>query len=57
MDAEQRRAFGMAMRTLAHSGDRNRVLLITHHEDLAETGDAQVQVVKGPAGSTVSQIA
>jgi exonuclease SbcC len=57
LDAEARRAFGAALRILAHHGELERVVLVSHHEDLAEVGDAIYQVTKNGRGSVVSQIA
>jgi DNA repair exonuclease SbcCD ATPase subunit len=56
LDAEARRAFGSALRVLAHHGELERVVLVTHHEDLAEVGDSVYRVSKGPGGSVVEQI-
>lgn len=57
LDAEARRAFGAALRILAHAGELERVVVVSHHEDLAEVGDAIYRVSKGPGGSQVEQIA
>jgi DNA repair exonuclease SbcCD ATPase subunit len=57
LDADARRAFGQALRVLAHRGELERVVLITHHEDLAEVGDAQYRLTKDGRGSVVEQIA
>ncbi len=56
LDAEARRAFGASLRILAHQGDLDRVVLVSHHEDLAEVGDAVYRVSKGAAGSVVEQV-
>jgi DNA repair exonuclease SbcCD ATPase subunit len=56
LDAEARRAFGLALRVLAHHGELERVVVVSHHEDLAEVGDAVYRVSKGPGGSVVEQI-
>jgi exonuclease SbcC len=57
LDSTQRRALATAMRTLAHRGDLARVVLITHSEDLAESGDGQVVVSKNGAGSRLERVA
>lgn len=56
LDAEARRAFGLALRVLAHHGELERVVVVSHHEDLAEVGDAVYRVSKGPGGSVIEQI-
>lgn len=56
LDAEARRAFGAALRVLAHHGELEQVVVVSHHEDLAEAGDAVYRVSKGPGGSVVEQI-
>lgn len=56
LDAEARRAFGQALRMLAHQGELERVLLVSHHEDLAEVGDSQYRVTKTDHGSVVTQL-
>jgi exonuclease SbcC len=56
LDAEARRAFGLALRVLAHHGELELVVVVSHHEDLAEVGDAIYRVSKGPGGSVVEQI-
>lgn len=57
LDAAARRAFGQALRVIAHRGDLARVVLVSHHDDLAEFGDATYQVTKGPQGSVVELVA
>jgi len=57
LDAEARRAFGQALRVLAHGGELSRVVLVSHHEDLAEFGDETYRVSKGPQGSVVELVA
>ena len=57
LDAEARRAFGAALRVLAHHGELERVVVVSHHEDLAEVGDAVYRVSKGPSGSVIEQVA
>lgn len=56
LDAEARRAFGLALRVLAHHGELELVVVVSHHEDLAEVGDAIYRVTKGPGGSVVEQV-
>jgi DNA repair exonuclease SbcCD ATPase subunit len=56
LDADARRAFGLALRVLAHHGELERVVVVSHHEDLAEVGDAVYRVSKGPGGSVIEQI-
>jgi exonuclease SbcC len=57
LDADARRAFGQALRVLAHHGELERVVLVSHHEDLAEFGDATYRVTKNGRGSVVEQVA
>ena len=57
LDAEARRSFGQALRVLAHHGELERVVLVSHHPDLADVGDAVYQVTKDGRGSVVEQIA
>jgi len=57
LDADARRAFGMALRVLAHQGELERVVLVSHHPDLAEYADEVYQVTKGPGGSRVDLVA
>lgn len=57
LDADARRSFGQALRILAHQGELERVVLVSHHQDLADVGDSVYEVVKGPSGSVVTQIA
>lgn len=57
LDAEARRAFGQALRVLAHHGELERVVVVSHHEDLAEIGDAVYRVSKNGRGSVVEQVA
>ena len=56
LDAEARRAFGLALRVLAHHGELELVVVVSHHEDLAEVGDAIYRVSKGPGGSVIEQV-
>lgn len=56
LDADARRAFGQALRVLAHHGELSRVVLVSHHEDLAEYGDVTYRVTKGSQGSLVEQV-
>ncbi len=57
LDADARRAFGQALRVLAHQGELERVVLVSHHPDLAEYADEVYQVTKGPGGSRVEAVA
>jgi DNA repair exonuclease SbcCD ATPase subunit len=57
LDSDARRSFGQALRILAHQGELERVLLVSHHQDLADVGDAVYQVTKEATGSHVEQIA
>jgi exonuclease SbcC len=57
LDVDARRAFGQALRILAHQGELSRVVLVSHHPDLADYGDAVYQISKDGAGSHVEQIA
>jgi DNA repair exonuclease SbcCD ATPase subunit len=56
LDADARRAFGQALRVLAHRGELERVVLVSHHEDLAEFGDATYRVTKNGHGSVLEQV-
>jgi exonuclease SbcC len=56
LDVDARRAFGSALRILAHHGDLERVLLVSHHEDLADIGDSIYRVTKDAAGSHVELV-
>lgn len=56
LDADARRSFGQALRVLAHQGELERVILVSHHMDLAEIGDAVFEVSKNGHGSVVTQI-
>jgi DNA repair exonuclease SbcCD ATPase subunit len=56
LDADARRAFGLALRQLAHAGELERVVLVSHHPDLAEYGDAVYSVAKEHGGSVVTQV-
>jgi exonuclease SbcC len=56
LDADARRAFGQALRVLAHQGELERVVLVSHHEDLAEYGDATYRVTKNGHGSVLEQV-
>jgi exonuclease SbcC len=55
LDADARRAFGQALLVLANQGELERVVLVSHHEDLAEVADAVYAVRKEAAGSVVTQ--
>jgi exonuclease SbcC len=57
LDMDARRAFGQALRIIAHRGELSRVVLVSHHADLAEFGDATYEIRKGPHGSVVEQVA
>lgn len=57
LDADARRAFGQALRVIAHRGQLARVVLVSHHADLAEYADAIWQVSKGVDGSSVEEAA
>src|SRR5689334_21909114 len=57
LDADARRSFGQALRILAHQGELERVVLVSHHEDLAEAGDAMYRVTKNGRGSVVELVA
>jgi energy-coupling factor transporter ATP-binding protein EcfA2 len=50
LDADARRAFGQALRVLAHQGELERVVLVSHHPDLAEYADEVYQVTKNGRG-------
>jgi exonuclease SbcC len=53
LDSDARRSFGQALRVLAHLGELERVVLVSHHEDLAEMADAVYRVEKSAGGSSV----
>ena len=57
LDQDARRALGQALKVLAHEGELERVVVVSHHEDLAEFGDSVYRVTKNGAGSVVEQIA
>lgn len=57
LDADARRAFGQALRVLAHHGDLERVVLVSHHPDLAEYADTVWSVSKSGSGSVVTEAA
>lgn len=56
LDADSRRAFGQALRVIAHRGDLARCVLVSHHADLAEFADETYLVSKGPQGSVVELV-
>ena len=56
LDADARRAFGLALRQLAHAGELERVVLVSHHPDLAEYGDVVYSVTKDAVGSHVGVV-
>lgn len=53
LDADARRAFGQALRVLAHRGELERVVLVSHHEDLADMADEVYRVTRNGHGSVV----
>ena len=55
-DADARRAFGQALRVLAHKGELERVVLVSHHEDLADVADEVYRVTKNGRGSAVELV-
>jgi DNA repair exonuclease SbcCD ATPase subunit len=57
LDAQQRLALARCVRGLVHSGVIDRGWLITHHEDLAEAGDAQALVSKNEHGAGLELVA
>lgn len=46
LDPDGRRAFGQALKVLAHSGELERIVVITHSPDLADLGDEVWHVTK-----------
>ncbi len=50
LDVRRLRALGQALRTLAHTGELERVVVITHTAELAEFGDLVVDLREGPDG-------
>jgi DNA repair protein SbcC/Rad50 len=56
LDFDARRAFGRALRLLAHHGELERVVLVSHHEDLAEVGDSIYRMSKNGHGSVVELV-
>lgn len=50
LDVRRLRALGQALRALAHQGELERVVVITHTEVLAEYGDLVVELRDGPNG-------
>lgn len=57
LDQDARRSFGQALRVLAHHGELERVVLVSHHPDLAEYADDVWQVTKSGTGSKVDLVA
>lgn len=55
LDAESRRAFGQALRVLAHRGDLERVAVITHQDGIPDFADDVVEIEPDdePSGSIV----
>lgn len=53
LDADARRAFGQALRVLAHRGELERTVLVSHHPDLAEVADEVYRVTKVDGRSVV----
>lgn len=46
LDEPSRRAFGQGVKVLAHRGGLDRVVVISHHDDLAEHADRVIRVEK-----------
>jgi exonuclease SbcC len=59
LDSESRRAFGQALRVLAHRGDLERVAVITHQDGIPDFADDVVEIEKDeePSGSVIEQVA
>jgi len=57
LDGDSRRALGQALRVLAHAGDLERIVVVTHTPDLAEFSDAVYAVSRGDEGSVVQLVA
>ena len=57
LDDDARRQFGHALQILAHAGELERVILVSHHADLADFGDAVYQVTRNGRGSVVELVA
>lgn len=57
LDVPARRALGRILLELAHGGDRERVLLITHTPDLVDFADAVWQFSKNGHGTEMEQVA
>ncbi len=57
LDSDARKAFGQALRILAHEGTLSRIVLVSHHEDLAEAADEVYRVRKDATGSHVEVVA
>jgi DNA repair exonuclease SbcCD ATPase subunit len=55
LDVDARRALGAGLRVLAHSGELQRVVLISHHQDLAEAADTVYTVDRTGGPSTVHE--
>lgn len=53
LDADARRSFGQALRVLAHQALLDRVVLVSHHPDLADAGDETYRVTKVDGRSVV----
>ena len=56
LDVEARRALGLALRQLAHQGELERVILLSHHQDLADVADEVYLVSKNGHGSVVELV-
>ena len=59
LDADSRRAFGQALRVLAHRGDLERVAVITHQDGIPDFADDVVEIEQdeAPSGPVVEQVA
>jgi DNA repair exonuclease SbcCD ATPase subunit len=57
LDVESRKAFGQALRAIAHRGDLDRVLVVSHYDDIADFADLVLRVEKVDGASHVDAVA
>lgn len=56
LDPALRRSFGQALKVLAHTGELDRITVVTHTPDLVDFGDEVYLVTKDAAGSHVELV-
>jgi DNA repair exonuclease SbcCD ATPase subunit len=57
LDVIRLKALGTYLRDLVHTGELDRVFVITHTTELAEFGDRVDEVLEGPDGAYLQQVA